>query len=489
MDVDGRSVARSPATNRWPLWGMRLALPGVLVLAAAVRLHWIGLGSLDVDEGFTVWVARHSAAGIWSVLAQLDDHPPLYYLVLHSWIRIFGDDAVTLRMPSVLSGILTVGFAFDLGRVVGGRGVGLLTAFLAALAPDLVHWSQESRMYALETLAVTVAMVGLGRSFAGRGPSWAALAMYVAGTAAAVWTDYTAVLFPVAAVAALVWVTWVLPHRDRPAFVRRWLLAHLAVAVLCVPVLFLLAAQVKGGTIIHWYALNPYAPPTVAAVGAGLVLAGRALWRREPHWVALTTSLWVVPIACLMAVSLVVPVFAKRAYLWTDLPLALVVAAGLERVRFPWARVGLITVVASLAAAGVSAHYRDDLAGDVLRGWDQAASYVAARAQPGDLVLFYVPYVQPVFDYYAVRYHLGLEERGVPIDFGVGRTLFPPLEEADAARIPSFLAGHARVWLVHGMYPSPSLILNVLAARGRLLDSRTVTSALTIYLYETPAAP
>jgi len=182
-------------------------------------------------------------------------------------------------------------------------------------------------------------------------------------------------------------------------------------------------------------------------------------------------------------------VFAKRAYLWTDLPLALVVAAGLERVRFPWARVGLITVVASLAAAGVSAHYRDDLAGDVLRGWDQAASYVAARAQPGDLVLFYVPYVQPVFDYYAVRYHLGLEERGVPIDFGVGRTLFPPLEEADAARIPSFLAGHARVWLVHGMYPSPSLILNVLAARGRLLDSRTVTSALTIYLYETPAAP
>jgi 4-amino-4-deoxy-L-arabinose transferase-like glycosyltransferase len=465
----------------------RLALLGVLALAAAVRLYWIGLGSLDVDEAFTVWVARHPAGGIWSVLARLDDHPPLYYVMLHWWMRIFGDGAVVLRLPSVLCGVLAVGLAYCLGRIVRRHALGLLAAFLAALSPDLVRWSQESRMYALETLALAAAMVALARLLAVGVRSPAAWTGYVLGSAAAVWTDYTAVLFPVAAVVALVCVAFTLPRDDRPAFARCWLGAHLAVAALCAPLLFLLVRQMRGGTIVHWYALNPFAPPTVGVVGIGLVLLGRAIWRREPQWIAFTTALWVVPIACLIGVSLVAPVFVKRAYLWTDIPLALAVAAGLERLRLRWLRGALVGAVASLAAVGVVAHYRDDLAGDVLRGWDRAAAYVAARARPGDLVLFYVPYVQPAFDYYSAPYHLGLEERGVPADFDASRTLFPPLAAADGARVPALVAGHPRVWLVHGMYPSPRVILDALAAQGRLLDRRTVTDALTIYLYQTRA--
>ncbi|HYM70209.1 MAG TPA: glycosyltransferase family 39 protein [bacterium] len=482
----GRHEAASPgeAGRRPPTWH-HLILLGVLALAAAVRLHWIGLGSLDIDEAFTVWVARHPVAGIWSVLARLDDHPPLYYVMLHWWIHIFGDGVVALRVPSVLSGLLTVVLAYRLGRMVGGGPLGLLTAFLIALAPDLVTWSQEARMYALETLGLAAAMVALARLLVVGGRSRAAWAAYVGGTVAAMWTDYTAALFPVAVLVALAWVAWTLPRRDRPAFARRWLGAHLAVAALCVPELFLLVRQVEGGTVVQWYALNPYAPAATAAVGIVLVLLGRAIWRHQPQWVALTTALWVVPIACLIAVSLVGPVFVKRAYLWTDVPLALAIAAGLGRIRLPWVRAGLVAMVAAVAVVGVYAHYRDDVAGDVLRGWDRAAAYVAARAAPGDLVLFYVPYVQPAFDYYFAPLHPGVDERGVPADFGASRTLFPPLADADAARVPALVAGHRRVWLVHGMYPSARVILDALDGEGRLVDSRTVTDALKIYLYET----
>ncbi|HLJ60500.1 MAG TPA: glycosyltransferase family 39 protein [bacterium] len=478
--------AASPveAGRRPPTWH-HLTLWGVLALAAAVRLHWIGLGSLDIDEAFTVWVARHPIADIWTVLARLDDHPPLYYVTLHWWMHIFGDGVVALRLPSVLSGLLTVVFGYSLGRIVGGRPLGLLTAFLVALAPDLVTWSQEARMYALETLGLAAAMVALARLLVGERGTWAVWAAYVGGAAGAMWTDYTAALFPVAVLVVLACVAWTLPRSDRPAFVRRWVGAHLAVAALCLPELFLLVRQVEGGTVVHWYALNPYAPAATAAVGIGLVLLGRAIWRHEPHWVALTTALWVVPIACLIAVSLVGPVFVKRAYLWTDVPLALAIAAGLERIRLPWVRVGLVAVVATVAVVGVLAHYRDDVAGDVLRGWDRAAAYVAARVAPGDLVLFYVPYVQPAFDYYFARYHPEVDERGVPADFGASRTLFPPLADADAARVPPLVAGHPRVWLVHGMYPSARVILHALDGEGRLVGTRTVTAALTIYLYET----
>jgi mannosyltransferase len=485
LEAGGAGPAPAP---RLRTWGFRLALAGVLAMATAVRLHWIGLGSLDIDEAFALWVARHPLRGIWPVLARLDDHPPLYYLALHAWVRVFGDTPVMLRMLSVATGVLTVALASALGRLAGGRALGVLAALLIALAPDLVRWSQEARMYALEASALTGATVAAATLLAGDGRSRAAWMGYVGATSAAVWTDYSALLFPVAMAAVLVWIAWTLPPAARAPLARKWALAHLAIVVLCAPVLVLLAQQTAGGTVVAWYALNPYAPAAVALAALLLLVLGRAAWPGDPRWVALTTGLWVVPIACLMGMSAVAPIFVKRAYLWTDVPLGLALAAALLRVRGPALRLALAAAIALGTAAGLAAHYRNDLAGDALRGWDRAAAYVAGRARAGDLLLFYVPYVQPAFDYYSARYRLSIDERGVPADFGGGRALFPPLGSAGTARVRVLLAGRSRVWLVHGMYPSATPILDVLGAQGHLIDSRTVTPALTIYLYDMDSA-
>ena len=459
-------------------------LAGALLLAAALRLHWIGFGSLDIDEAFTVWVARHPVREIWSLVGRLDDHPPLYYLALHLWIKIAGDGAVALRIVSVASGVLTVGCAYLLGCIVGGRPLGGLTALFAACAPDLVRWSQEARMYAPETLALAIAMTALARALAGARPPRPAWAAYVLGTALAAWTDYTAFLFPVAVVAVLAGVWPAVPPSRRRGFVVDWLRAHLAVAVLCAPVLWLAVHQVARGTVVNWYALNPTAPLATVVVGIGLVLLGRTIWRVHPQWTALVVGLWVVPIACLIVISLRTPIFIKRAYLWTDLPLFLAVAAGLLAVRRPVVRYGLIAAVAAVNLFGVGAHYHDDVSADVLRRWDQAAAYVAARARPGDVILFYVPYVQPAFDYYFGSAHPGVEERAIPDEIASSGMLFPPLVNADAATVRALAAGHPRVWFVHGMYPSAQVILGALGERGRLIDTRTVTDALHIYLYQ-----
>ncbi|HLN13202.1 MAG TPA: glycosyltransferase family 39 protein [bacterium] len=454
------------------------------MLAAALRLHWIGFGSLDIDEAFTVWVAQHPLRDLWGLLGRLDDHPPLYYLALHAWIALVGDGAVAVRTLSVACGVLTVGSAYALGRIVGGRRLGVLTALLVACAPDLVQWSQEARMYALETLALAIAMVALARALAGDRPPGSVWAAYAVGTAAAVWTEYTAVLFPVAVIAVLVGAWPAVPPSARRQFVADWLRAHAAVALLCVPLLWLVVHQIARGTVVTWYALNPTAPLATLVVGIGLVLLGRAIWRAHPQWTALTVGLWVVPIACLIVISLRAPIFIKRAYLWTDVPLFLAVAAGLLAIPRPAARSALIGAVAVVNLLGVSAHYHNDLAADVLRRWDQAAAYVDARARPGDLILIYVPYVQPAFDYYFGPAHPGVEERAIPADIVSSGVLFPPLAAGDAATVRALASGHPRVWFVHGMYPSAQVILSALAERGRLTDSRTVTEALHIYLYQ-----
>ena len=141
-------------------------------------------------------------------------------------------------------------------------------------------------------------------------------------------------------------------------------------------------------------------------------------------------------------------------------------------------------VVIAVNLLGVAAHYHDDLAADVLRRWDQAAAYVSPRVRPGDLILIYVPYVQPAFDYYFGSGHAGVEERAIPADIVSSGALFPPLVPGDAATVRALASGHPRVWFVHGMYPSAQVILSALGEYGRLIDSRTVTDALHIYLYQ-----
>ncbi len=74
-----------------------------------------------------------------------------YLLAPLSWVGLGDlDDLYTLRLVSVLIGVLTIGAAFLLARQVSGRGwVGALAAILVASDPVSIKWSGLVRMYAL----------------------------------------------------------------------------------------------------------------------------------------------------------------------------------------------------------------------------------------------------------------------------------------------------------------------------------------------------
>ncbi len=188
-------------------------------------------------------------------------------------------------------------------------------------------------------------------------------------------------------------------------------------------------------------------------------------------------------ILCLILVSLRRPIFTKQTFLWTYVPLYLAVGAGLLHIRRRWALGLLIAAVMVADIVGLEEHYRMDFLTSGVRGWDRAAEYVASRVQSDDVILFYVPYVQPAFDYYFERFHRRVAEHGIPADFGSGRVLFPALTNDDGPRVLEAVAGHPRAWFVHGMYPSARVILHALDRTGHPLDSRVVTNALTIYQY------
>jgi 4-amino-4-deoxy-L-arabinose transferase-like glycosyltransferase len=137
---------------RQPGWReLRILHLGVIGLVAASLRFW-GLESTSLwyDEVVTMRVARtNGLAALVERLDQIDGtRAPLHPLILQAWLRILGPSDLSGRSFSVLCGLATVGVIYLLGRMAFDDMTGRWAAWLAAVCPPLVYYSQEARMYA-----------------------------------------------------------------------------------------------------------------------------------------------------------------------------------------------------------------------------------------------------------------------------------------------------------------------------------------------------
>ncbi|MEO0650817.1 MAG: glycosyltransferase family 39 protein, partial [Planctomycetota bacterium] len=85
---------------------------------------------------------------------ELDNHPPLSFLILGGVRDLFGEGALLLRAPTVLAGLgATALAALAARRIAGGRGM-LAAAVVAAGSGLALQTQSEARMYGLLALAV-----------------------------------------------------------------------------------------------------------------------------------------------------------------------------------------------------------------------------------------------------------------------------------------------------------------------------------------------
>lgn len=139
----------------------KLFLAGILLTALILRVISLNQ-SLWLDEATSVLVARDfSGIDILTKFSPGDFHPPLYYLLLKEWIAIFGSSEAAVRSLSVLFGVGTVLVTFKIGKRLFDEKVGFLASLLLATAPLHVYYSQEARMYVLETLLVSLIVLFL----------------------------------------------------------------------------------------------------------------------------------------------------------------------------------------------------------------------------------------------------------------------------------------------------------------------------------------
>ena len=512
-----------------------LVLAGITACGAALRLAQIGAKPLWLDEAFSLWLAGQPLPGFLRQIVALDQHPPLYYLLLHLWM-VGGRGASWVRMLSACVSVLNIPVIFLLGRRLDQRATGLMGAFVLALSPFHVRYAQEARMYALLSLGASLALWALvclltdrgatdtliGSQFAHYLRTWRAtrhppaislvatdLAWtgYIVFSAATVLTHNTGLLLPLAAnvyVLALIWQRKRRPATQaglQPPSLRNWIIAQAVLFLLWIP--WLPAFAVQGMrvvrefwiqpptllTVLHaWLSLLMVSPPAqagwtvwIATLFAGLVLLGTWYLRTRPDHKNLLHALWAIPFATELLVSLRRPIFSDRTLIWTTIPLCLLLATGLRQLR---RRAIVVAATAVLAATNLVT-----VGGYLLyfekERWDAAAAVVAHQAQPGDLILFSASWVQIPFDYYFGPLRVPAEERGIPVDLFDRQILEPKMAPSDLPRLRTLVTGHSRVWLVysHHWYTDPEGLVPSTLQQILALQQRRELPGIEIYLF------
>src|SRR4051812_42156636 len=214
---------------------------GVLgALALGVVLRFVCQSDLWADEALSVNIAKLPLDDLMSALRH-DGAPPLYYLLLHSWMRVFGSGPAAVRAMSGVAGTLTLVPMWFIGRRLDDRRRRLALApadspdvvawsalLLLALSPFAIRYSTEARMYALVMLFVALGYLAVVRAL--ERPGFVRLATVALLTGLLLYTHYWA--FSLLAVTGITLVLIALrrPRADRGAPLA--VLASLAVGAL-----------------------------------------------------------------------------------------------------------------------------------------------------------------------------------------------------------------------------------------------------------------
>lgn len=210
---------------------------GLVLLAALVRLPLLTAQGLWVDEVFSLALAtghsleqpaaesdpalgdfvegaRPAPASAWQRYLEHEDppadlgrvlravqlsdtNPPLYYVGLWGWTRLFGTSDAALRAFSLACALAGLPLLLALARRTGGPAAVLPAGVLFALLPLALYYSTEGRMYALLWLC-TLASAWATLEFQRRGPRPGLLVLWGASAVAGFLTHYFFV-FPWAA--------------------------------------------------------------------------------------------------------------------------------------------------------------------------------------------------------------------------------------------------------------------------------------------------
>jgi Dolichyl-phosphate-mannose-protein mannosyltransferase len=240
-------LSRWPAPGRWAQW---VRLHADLAALTVVTVGFVTGIVLTRDRYLSPDEALHVEMVNLPGLAEVYEnsrgnaHPPLFFLILHSWLRL-GRSELFLRL---LPAIFVAGFLWFAYRWAGrlfGRTAGILTLLVLAFSPALLPLSAEVRGYSLLLLLSASALAAFEKAVEARSPVW--MAVFSLLLFLAILTHYGALFVTLSLFVYALARFW--SSRLSGRVVATWAVFQVCAAALYLFLYFTQVASLRGGAL------------------------------------------------------------------------------------------------------------------------------------------------------------------------------------------------------------------------------------------------
>lgn len=134
-------------------------IPLILFHIALIwKLFFIEYRDICIDEPFTIFNAQKSIGDIIGLSTSSEPNPPLFMLLIHFWIQIFGISPVSVRFLPLLFNAVTVVFIYFTGKRFFSLWTGLMASGLFLLSSLHFLYGLNTRTYSLVALETAAAL-------------------------------------------------------------------------------------------------------------------------------------------------------------------------------------------------------------------------------------------------------------------------------------------------------------------------------------------
>jgi mannosyltransferase len=209
-----------------------VTLAAITLVGTVLRLIYIGgIQPYMGDEVLSLAISRHfsSIGALIRYLGDVEFHPPLFYILVRTWVHWFGENPYVVHILPTIFGIACIPLTYWLSQTLfANRKVSLLAGFFVAILPIQLEYSQSARPYTIMCFLALLSFITIWKYFETR--NWHYLIGYAIAATLGLYTHYSFLLVLSAT------VTWSFYQviADRDHFSRQftiWLTAHAAIVL------------------------------------------------------------------------------------------------------------------------------------------------------------------------------------------------------------------------------------------------------------------
>jgi mannosyltransferase len=490
------------------LSGERLGIILILLLGLLLRVYDLNTESIWVDELTSIELANSTLSQIIEDRSQ-SVNPPLYFIILHYWVHLFGDTEFSVRFPSVIFGAISLVMIYKTGEILADKGVGLLSEFLLALSAFHISYAQEARAYTLMTMLALISMYCFMRLLDSK--KWVFLIGYLVSSILLMYTHFYGLFIVLAQGIYFLSLPLLSKGRLKLTF-KQWLALQGLLIILYLPWLKILITQLL--TIQNGYWIP--APMLWSLIESFLEYSNKSkklllcflmlsffsvltfkgeLYRKMPLQ-SLKNYLWntrvsisrptyllilwlAVPILLPFVVSkFSTPIYYTRYTIIASLAFYILIAIGLKNLNSKYMTLVAFVFIVIISRGAIKGYYTYYYKAQ----WKEAAQYLDGQAQANDLLLFNEARQSSIFAYYSKRTDLILQ--GFDLDTRLITEKSEMSGANDLADLEPTVRGYQRVWLMLAKSNDSEGLIKHELSQSHNLSAHQTYPGIDLYLFE-----